>query len=75
MGNATRTYFERAIIDIDATIVGTEGECKEGMDMSCKGIWGFAPLLVTLANTKEVLFTCNRPGNHPSHNGAFDYLA
>lgn len=69
-----KSFFKRAIIDIDGTIVGTEGECKEGMDMSYKGIWGFAPLLVTLANTKEVLFTRNRSGNRPSHDGAFDYL-
>ena len=70
-----KSFFDRAIIDIDGTIVGTTGECKEGMDMSYKGIWGFAPLLVTLANTKEVLFTRNRSGNRPSHDGAFNYLA
>ena len=69
-----RSFFERAIIDIDGTIVGTEGECKEGMDMSYKGIWGFAPLLVSLSNTNEVLFTRNRSGNRPSSDGAFNYL-
>ncbi len=69
-----RSFFERAIIDVDGTIAGTEGECKEGMDMSYKGIWGYAPLLVTLANTGEILYTRNRPGNRPSHDGCFDYL-
>ena len=44
------------------------------MDMSYKGIWGYAPLLVTLANTGEILYTRNRPGNRPSHDGCFDYL-
>ncbi len=69
-----RSFFERAIIDVDGTIAGTHGECKEGMDMSYKGIWGYAPLLVTLANTGEILYTRNRPGNRPSHEGCFDYL-
>ena len=70
-----KSFLDRAIIDIDGTIVGTTGECKEGMDMSYKGIWGFAPLLVTLANTKEVLSTRNRSGNRVSQDGAFNYLA
>jgi hypothetical protein len=26
------------------------------MDISYKGIWGYAPLLITLANTREVLY-------------------
>jgi hypothetical protein len=69
-----RSFFERAIIDVDGTIASTQGECKEGMDMSYKGIWGYAPLLVTLANTGEILYTRNRPGNRPSHEGCFDYL-
>ena len=68
------SFFERALIDVDGTIAGTHGECKEGMDMSYKGIWGYAPLLVTLANTGEILYTRNRPGNRPSHDGCFDYL-
>ena len=69
-----RPFFNRAIIDVDGTIAGTQGECKEGMDMSYKGIWGYAPLLVTLANTGEILYTRNRPGNRPSHDGCFEYL-
>ena len=68
------SFFKRAIIDVDGTIAGTYGECKEGMDMSYKGIWGYAPLLVSLANTGEILYTRNRPGNRPSHDGCFDYL-
>jgi hypothetical protein len=68
------SFFDFAIIDVDGTIAGTEGECKEGMDMSYKGIWGYAPLLVTLANTSEILYAHNRPGNRPSHDKCFDYL-
>ena len=56
-----------AYIDVDGTIVPTTGELKQGMDISYKGIWGYAPLLVALANTREVLFLVNRPGNAPSH--------
>ena len=33
-------FFDRATVDRDGSIVGTTGECKFGMDMSFKGIWG-----------------------------------
>lgn len=58
--------FDLAVIDVDGTIAGTTGECKQGMDMSYKGIWGYAPLIVSLANTGEHLYLVNRPGNTPS---------
>ena len=68
------SFFELAVIDVDGTIAGTQGECKEGMDMSYKGIWGYAPLIVSLSNTGEILYTRNRSGNRPSHDGCFEYL-
>lgn len=58
---------EVAYVDVDGTVVPTAGELKQGMDISYKGIWGYAPLLVSLANTREVLYLVNRPGNAPSH--------
>jgi hypothetical protein len=61
-------------LDVDGTIVPTSGSRKQGMDISYKGIWGYAPLIVSLANTKEVLYLVNRPGNAPSHAGAADWI-
>ena len=60
-----------ARIDADGTLVPTTGECKEGMDVSHYGrLWGYHPLLVSLANTSEPLYVVNRSGNRPSHEGA-----
>ena len=63
-------FFTQAIIEADGTIAPTTGECKGGMDISYNGQWGYHPLLVSLANTKEPLFLLNRPANRPSHEGA-----
>jgi len=67
-------FFDEAIIDVDGVMAPTTGQCKEGMDISYKGEWGYHPLLVSLANTTEPLFIMNRSGNRPSHEGAADYL-
>lgn len=68
------TFRDHAILDADGTIAATTGEKKEGMDLSHKGIWGYQVLVVSLANTQEVLFLDNRPGSRPSHEGAADRL-
>jgi hypothetical protein len=62
-------FFAEARVDMDGTLVVTTGECKAGMDISYKGDWGYHPLVVTLANTGEVLSVVNRSGNRPSHEG------
>jgi hypothetical protein len=63
-------FFEEAVLEADGTLVETTGECKQGMDLSYHGVWGFHPLVVSLANTQEPLFVVNRSGNRPSHEGA-----
>jgi hypothetical protein len=58
-----------ALIDIDGTISETGGQCKERMDITYDGRWGYGPLVVSLANSQEVLRVVNRPANRPSHEG------
>ena len=65
-----REFFGQAKIDADGTLVPTGGECKQGVDISYNGTWSYHPLIVSLANTGEVLSLVNRSGNRPSHEGA-----
>jgi len=68
------SFLDRATIDADGTIAPTDAQCKQGIDISYDGRWGYHPLLVSLANTKEPLYLLNRSGNRPSHEGAAEYL-
>jgi hypothetical protein len=67
-------FMEEAVIDMDGTISETQGECKGGMGLSYKGKWGYAPLILSLANTKEPLYLVNRPGNAASHTDAVRWI-
>ena len=64
------SFFEQATIDMDGTLTATAGQCKQGMDIAYDGTWGYHPLVLSLANTREVLRLVNRSANRPSHEGA-----
>lgn len=59
-----------ATVDMDSTIKPVYGECKQGADFSYTGKWSYHPLLLTLAETRELLRTLNRSGNTASADGA-----
>jgi len=62
-------FFKHAVIDADGSIVEAS-DCTEGADFSRKGTFGFQPLVISLANTQEVLFLENRSASRPSHEDA-----
>src|SRR6516225_10572875 len=67
-------FFAETTVDIDGTLVATDAECKQGVDIAYDGTWGYHPLVVSLANTQEPLFLANRSGNRPSHELAASFI-
>ncbi len=67
-------FFEQAILDMDGFLVETTGQCKQGMDIAYNGTWGYHALVLSLANTGEVLSVVNRSGNRPSQEGAAEQV-
>jgi hypothetical protein len=67
-------FFDLAILDADGTLVETDAECKQGIDIAYDGTWGYHPLLISLANTAEPLYLVNRSGNRPSQEQADVFL-
>jgi hypothetical protein len=69
-----QAFFDEARVDMDGSVVETTGACKAGMDLAYDGRWGYHPLILSLANTGEVLRLVNRSGNRPSHEGAAEQV-
>ena len=67
-------FFEEAFVDADGTMVPTDAECKQGVDIDHNGDWGYQAGLISLANTAEPLYLVNRSGNRPSHEQMDVYL-
>jgi Transposase DDE domain group 1 len=67
-------FFTQAIIEGDGTLVQTDAECKQGVDIAYDGTWGYHPLVISLANTTEPLYLVNRSGNRPSQEQAEVYF-
>jgi hypothetical protein len=68
------SFFAQGILDMDGCLIETTGQCKSGMEIAYDGTWGYHALLLSLANTGEVLRVVNRPGNRPSQEGAADQV-
>jgi hypothetical protein len=67
-------FFDEAFLDADGALAPSDAWCKQGVDIAYNGVWGYHPLIVSLANTSEPLYLVNRSGNRPSHEQADGYL-
>lgn len=70
----SENFKREAVINVDGTICETTGECKESMDIAYNGKWGYHPLIISLANTREPLYIVNRSGNVPSHTNSAEWI-
>ena len=69
-----KPFFDTAVIEADGTQIVTGAQKKQGIGINYKGEWGYHPLVVTLAQTREPLFIVNRSGNRPSQEHASHWL-
>ena len=58
-------FFDLAILDADGTLVETDAECEQGIDIAYDGTWGYHALLISLANTAEPLFLVSAAATAP----------
>ena len=59
-------FFDEAVLDVDSTLVATGAGCKQGIDIAYDGTWGYHPLIISLANTGEVLSLSQSPRREPA---------
>ena len=70
-----RAFRQQIILDLDGTITPTDAQCKEGIDYcGYKRMWGYGPLLISVAETREALYVVNRPASVASHDGVALWL-
>ena len=72
--NQDKEFHRQATIDVDGTIAPTDGQCKSGIGMSYTGHWSYHPLVVSVAETNEVLYLGESGGQPTSHAGAAEVL-
>ncbi len=63
-----------ALVDLDSHVKHVYGSKKAGTDFTYKGGVGYHPLVITLAQTQEILRLVNRPGNCSSAEDAGKHL-
>src|SRR5262249_57585196 len=59
-------FGDRAVRDRDGLVVETTGQCKQGLDIADDGTWGYHALVLSLANTGDVLGLVHRAGKRPA---------
>src|SRR5262249_58807908 len=40
-------FFQQAILDVAGTLVATDAECKQGVDLAYNGVWGYHPFVIS----------------------------